>query len=182
MTASEHVLILLSLVVSLALAHLLSGIARLIHARNVRWSWLHGAWMLLVFVLLVDFWISVWQLRLQETWNILQVFFWMTMATIQYLIAALVVPDKVPESGISLADFHERNRSRYIGLFFINLGFAIAANLMLEGFSSANYINFTGIALLAAAGFARQRWLQWVGTIGMYAIFAVYFAIFMTDI
>lgn len=182
MTASEHVLILLSLVVSLALAHLLSGIARLIHARHVRWSWLHGAWLLLVFVLLVDFWISVWQLRLQEDWNILQVFFWMAMATIQYMIAALVVPDKVPETGMDLADFHERNRSRYIGLFFVNLIFAIAANLMLEGFSSANYINFAGIVFLAAAGFARRRWLQWLGTVGMLIIFALYFALFMAEI
>lgn len=182
MTASEHVLILLSLVVSLALAHLLSGIARLIHARHVRWSWLHGAWRLLVFVLLVDFWISVWQLRLQEDWNILQVFFWMAMATIQYLIAALVVPDKIPDSGIDLADFHERNRSRYIGLFFVNLIFAVAANLMLEGFSSANYINVLGIVFMVAAGFTKPSWLQWAGTIGLAAIFALYFAIFMADI
>jgi hypothetical protein len=182
MTASEHVLILLSLVVSLALARLLSGIARLIHNRNVRWSWLHGAWMLLVFMLLIDFWISVWQLRLQESWNILLVFFWMTMATIQYLIAALVVPDKVADQGIHLAEFHEQNRSRYVGLFFVNLGFALAANLMLEGFSNANYINITAIVFLLAAGFARQRWLQWVGTGGMLAIFALYFALFMANI
>lgn len=182
MTASEHILILLSLVVSLALAHLLSGIAKLIHARNVRWSWLHGTWMLLVFLTLIDFWISVWQLRLQETWNILQVFFWMTMATIQYLIAALIVPDKIPESGMDLADFHERNRSRYVGLYFINLAFALAANLMLEGFSSANYINITAIVFLFAAGFAKRRWLQWVGTVGMLVIFAVYFALYMSNI
>jgi len=182
MTASEHILILLSLVVSLALAHLLSGIARLIHGQNVQWSWLHGAWMLLVFLLLIDFWISAWQLRHQEAWNFLQVLFWMTMATIQYLIAALVVPEEVPESGITLSDFHEKNRSRYIGLFLVNLAFAMAANLMLEGFSSANYINLLGFILLTLAGFAKQRWLQWIGTIGTLAVFSIYFTIYMSDI
>lgn len=181
MTASEHVLILLSLVISLAFAHILSGIARLIQAGNVRWSWLHAVWVLFVLLLLVDFWISVWQLRLEENWNILMVLFWMTMAILNYLISALVVPDHVPDDGIDLRDFHETNRKRYLGLFGFIMLFALAANLMLEGFASANFIVLVFIAFVAAAAFTRSMTVQWIAVIGTAVLYVIYFSMFMAN-
>jgi len=182
MTASEHVLILLSLIISLALAQVLSGLARLIQARGVRWSALHAVWVFYTFLILIDYWISVWQLRLQDVWTIWQVFFWVALAVLHYLFAALVVPSRALDGGIDLGDFHERNRSRYLSIFLLSMAFAFSANLMLEGFASANLVIIVNVFCLIAAGFARQRWLQWAGTIGTGVLFAIYFAIFMGNI
>jgi len=181
MTASEHVLILLSLVISLALAHILSNLARLIQSENVTWSWLHGVWVFFVVLLLIDFWISVWQLRLEGDWNILMVFFWMTMAILNYLLSALVVPDQVLEDGMNLGDFHDVNRKRFMSVFLAILLFAFGANLMLEGFSSANYIVGLMVVCVSLVGFTRQKALQWAGTIGTGLLWIVYFSVFMSN-
>jgi len=181
MTASEHVLILLSLIISLGLAHLLNGIARLIHAKDIQWSWLHGVWIIFILLLFIDFWISVWQLRLETDWNIWMVGFWVTMATLLYLVAALAVPDKIPDRGMDLGAFHDVNRKRYLGLWIFAMTFAFAANLMLEGFAGANVIVILNVLCLVAAGFGRPLWLQWAGTLGTGTLFAVYFALFMAD-
>lgn len=181
MTASEHVLILLSLVVSLALAHILSGIARLIQAEKVTWSWLHGVWVVLILLLLVDFWISVWQLRLEDNWNILTVLFWMVLAILLYLISALVVPDQVPKNGLDLHEFHDSNRSRYLGLFLLTMPVAFVANFMLEGFALANIVVVLNLLCLATAAFSRKLLFQWMGTIGVSILYVIYFATFMAD-
>ncbi len=133
-------------------------------------------------LMLVDFWISVWQLRLEDDWNILKVLFWMVLAIQQYLICALVVPDQASVDGLDLNDFHESNRSRYLGLFMLTMLTAFAANFMLEGFASANLIVALNLVCLAAAGFSKKLLIQWMGTIGVSILFVVYFAIFMADI
>ena len=181
MTATEHVLILLSLVISLALAHVLNGIARLVHAENVAWSRIHLVWIVIALLMLVDFWMSAWQLRHEDDWNILMVLFWMTMAVLFYLICALMVPDTIPNEGIDLSDFHETNRRRYLGLFLFTMLFSFTANLTLSGFATANVIVVLNAFCLAAAGFSKSMKIQWAGTIGTSILFVVYFAIFMSD-
>ena len=97
------------------------------------------------------------------------------------MISALVVPDHVPDDGIDLRDFHETNRNCYLGLFLFIMLFALAANLMLEGFASANYIVLLFMIVVATAAFARNMVVQWIAAIGSALLYVIYFSIFMAD-
>lgn len=61
MNTFEYVSVILSVVVSLAFTHLLAGVVRLIHARGVKFSFVHAGWIALLVFWCVDYWFSVWQ-------------------------------------------------------------------------------------------------------------------------
>lgn len=58
MTAFEFVSVLLSIVVSLAFTLILTGTARLIQAKGVRFSLVYALWVGLIVFSCVDYWIS----------------------------------------------------------------------------------------------------------------------------
>ena len=70
MTAFEYVSILLSIVVSLALAHLLHGTAQILKAGVSRRSAIVVAWNAYVALLCVDYWFSVWSVRNEPVWTL----------------------------------------------------------------------------------------------------------------
>jgi hypothetical protein len=60
----EYVVILFSILFSIAFAHMLQSAAELVRAANrVRFSWLHAIWMLSVFIMVLANWIGLWELR-----------------------------------------------------------------------------------------------------------------------
>lgn len=181
MTATEHILILLSLVVGLAFAHILNGVARLIQAQQRRWSGLHMTWVVILLWMLTDFWMSVWQLRHEDDWNIWMVLFWVSMTIVMYLASALIVPDHLVGEQIDLVAFHEQNRRRYLGTILIITSFGLAANLMLAGFATANWWVLSTMACTSTAAFAKSIEVQWAGTLGAVATFLSYFVVFMSD-
>jgi len=88
----EYVSVIFSVVVSLAFTHLLAGMVRLIHARGVKFSFVHAGWIALLVFWCVDYWFSVWHLRDAETWTLGFVSFLLLMATVLYIACGLAVP------------------------------------------------------------------------------------------
>ncbi|MCX7357651.1 MAG: hypothetical protein NT015_05860 [Alphaproteobacteria bacterium] len=56
MSTFEYVSVIFSVVVSLAFTHLLAGIVRLIHARGVKFSFVHAGWIALLVFWCIDYW------------------------------------------------------------------------------------------------------------------------------
>jgi hypothetical protein len=127
----EHVILLLSFVYALALTHLLSGVARLLHAAaRVRFSWVHAGWMLNALIIIVANWIGFWDMRQLPSWSVGMILFTLAMAIANYLQVALVCPEVGDEGIVDLHDFHRRQGRRYIGAFVISLLFALFANIV----------------------------------------------------
>ena len=63
MTTFEFVSVLLSLVVSLALAHVLTGMARMLVAKGMKFSFVLFGWMAVALFDCVDLWFSLWAAR-----------------------------------------------------------------------------------------------------------------------
>ena len=64
MTVFEFATTLWSIMFSIAFAHMLASLARLLQlGRQVRWSPLHAIWWTSIFVCVVSNWISLWALR-----------------------------------------------------------------------------------------------------------------------
>jgi hypothetical protein len=117
MTASEHLLVLFSIVIGLGLAELLSSFHNLVHpATRTRWHWLPAFWAANVFVSIVFWW---WMMsffgRLQELPNFFGVVLILLGPVLLYLLATSVLPDITPGDAVDLRAFYFENRKRYFG-------------------------------------------------------------------
>ncbi len=167
MGAFEHVILLLSFVYALAIAHLLTTVARLIGARaRVRFSWLHAFWLANAMVVLVIDWIDFWDMRNIATWSVVSIAIVLASAFADYLQAALVCPEIPPEGAIDLAAFHDRQSRYYIGAFVGGGIIAMISNAYFSsGFNIAEYaaqnmIIVPTIAVALCAAIFRNRWVQ----------------------
>ena len=112
MNLFEFLMILLSLIVGLGLAEILTGIAGVLKSEGLRgFSWTHGAATLTLFVgLLQTFWES-WGLESIETWSFPAMLLMLGSPIFLFLIAHIIFPDR--ESKVSLDD-HYFERARLI--------------------------------------------------------------------
>jgi hypothetical protein len=112
MNLFEFLMILLSLIVGLGLAEILTGIAGVLKSEGLRgFSWTHGAATLTLFVgLLQTFWES-WGLASIETWSFPAMLLMLGSPIFLFLIAHIIFPER--ESKVSLDD-HYFERARLI--------------------------------------------------------------------
>ncbi|MCB0663371.1 MAG: hypothetical protein KDC24_11570 [Saprospiraceae bacterium] len=167
MNAFEIVLTLLTMVTSLALAHLLNGFVIVLrHAKQVQFSMLHGIWSWIALAVLIGNWASFWQMRNVETWPSVTVLLLLAAATVQYLFCAFVTPEMEQEGKLNLKDFHAHSHRLYILAFIMLLFISLLLNLVLGGMKM--YENWwhdsilTIVAMLQSsiAIFVNNFWVQ----------------------
>jgi hypothetical protein len=89
----EYVIVLISIVIGLALTHLMQGIAALIqHPRRARVWWVHLVWVAYMFLSIVFWWWWEFQLQRIETWTFSIYLFVVFYAFYLYLICAILFP------------------------------------------------------------------------------------------
>ena len=181
MGAFEHVMVLLSFVYALAIAHLLTTAARLIGSgERVRFSWLHAYWMFNALIVLVIDWISYWDVHGLTDWTILSIFIVMFQSFLDFLQAALVCPEIPAEGAIDLKEFHRKRSRRYIGAFAATVGMALLTNIYFGGtFNVAEYIRQNIVVLplfvtALAATIFRDRRVQIAAPFVLLALWAYY--------
>lgn len=136
MSAFDFVITLLSFVFSLALTHLLFGIARITrHRRTVKLSGAHAIWTANTLVLIVLNWLSLWDFRGQTELSIVTVASGVIFSILLYLTAAFVTPDVDDPEGRDLRQFHERESVTYIGatLAVVLVSFVVNEAAVSEG-------------------------------------------------
>lgn len=162
MNLFEFLMILLSLIVGLGLAEILSGFARFLKRDGAHeFSWLHSAVSLIVFVgLLQTFWES-WGLRSIEEWSFPAMLLMLGSPILLYTIAHVVFPE--PEQSVSLEDYYfERARLIWVlaGLTVIvgTLFRPVAFDMPLLVVDNASAV--PTLAVCGLLGYVRVRWLH----------------------
>jgi len=185
MAAFEHVISLLSFVYALGIAHLLGATALLIrNSARVRFSWLHGFYMLNAIVTLTANWISYWDLRALPAWSVGSIMFTFAMAFANYLQAALVCPEVREGEPLDLVAFQSRQRVRIIGSWTLSAAFAVAANAVYGGgfavseWSAQNLLVVPMLVVGVAALIWPSKWVQIPAAILLGCLWAIYFAAF----
>ena len=120
MNLFEFLMILLSLIVGLGLAEILSGVARFLKRGGIRgFSWTHSAITVTVLVgLLQTFWES-WGLRSVDAWTFPAMLLMLGSPIFLFLIAHILFPE--PESSTSLEDYYFKRAQ----LIWILAGFTV---------------------------------------------------------
>ena len=154
----EYLGVLLSIILGLALAHILFAVAHIIQKRHtVRPYWVQIVWAVnvLLFVLAV-WWGMFWWRQLAE-WHFEEFVFLIGYAIVLFMFAAVLFPIHFPES-LDCESYFFSNRKWFFGLFALALLFDVPETLAKQtaGLRSvpAQYMVFIPFALaLAVTGF-----------------------------
>src|SRR5512137_904719 len=103
MTPFEYVSVLLSVVVSLALAHLLIGITKIIKAGVSRWSIPLIGWIGVMIFLCIDYWFSIWAARNDPVWSLGFVCFLLVLGAVLFVGCWMIVPEFDGKEPVDLA-------------------------------------------------------------------------------
>lgn len=181
MTPFEFVVILISILFSIAIAHMLQSVADLVRAGGrVHYSALHATWMLIVFVDVLANWISVWELRALPAWTVGYILLLILAILSQYLACVLVSPAVAIDRPVDLEAFQREQGPRYLFAFGMLNTISIPLNLVtasLFGVSEWGWQNLAqgpAAVLTFAAIFARPRWLQWALAIAVLVLSVIY--------
>ncbi len=162
MNLFEFLMILLSIIVGLGLAEILSGFARVLKSNGVHeFSWTHSMVAVIIFfALLQTFWES-WGLRSIEEWSFPAMLLMLGSPTLLYMIAHVMFPEH--EQTANLEDYYfERARLIWVlasltvvvGTLFRPLAF----DMPLWVIDNASAI--PTVAVCAILGVFRARWLH----------------------
>ena len=131
MGAFDHIILLLSFVYALAIAHLLSTIALLIRqSACVRFSARAAFWMVNALVIILANWIGFWDLRALPSWSIGTILFTFLIAFTNYLTAALACPQTEGNGELDLVSFFDRQRVKILVSTLASCAAALVANVV----------------------------------------------------
>lgn len=115
MTPFEFVLALISVITSLALTKIITGVVSIVrHKDRQDFSFTHAIWIWVAFAVVIGNWGSLWNERNTPDWHAFRLFVWLLSMASLYAFCALVIPDFEQHSRLSLKEFHRRDGRRYI--------------------------------------------------------------------
>jgi hypothetical protein len=146
MSVFEYIFSLYSLLLGLALAHLLSGLAKVVEARDkVRLGWPTALLALQMMLTLAIFWEIAWRAREAVPDNSAALFASLIICGLLYFGAVLVIPSDAAKRR-DLDSHFFKEKGTVLGCIFI-------ANLVAYGWR---------YALMGSASFAYFSWADWV--------------------
>lgn len=188
MSVFEFVFGLFSIVVSLALTHLLAAVADLIrNRRRVRFSFVHALWMWSAFCVTIGNWAGMWAFRSFPAWPVWSILLMTLVVVACYFICYLVAPETRQEGPIDLPDFHVRERGSYLAAFLALSLLSLGANPIfhtvagLTAWLRDSVIASIALTFVIAPMVFKEKWLQVVSAI-ITAALATYFMAASTNI
>jgi hypothetical protein len=116
MNAFDYLTILISIVLGLAIANVLSRLATVITARErIDFYWPPVAWAIWLFFISVQHWWAVWSVR-HTQWNFGTFWLQLLIPVDLFLLSVLVLPDREEDGKLDLGYWFFRNRRWFFGL------------------------------------------------------------------
>ena len=131
MSAFEFVAVLFSVIVGLAISHLLSAASELIeiHSR-VKTYWVNNIWMVTVFIWAIFSWWGMWELNNLEYWNYPSFFLVVVNLSGIYFMTTLVLPQPTESGEIDL----KKHYFLVHRIFFIITAYNFASIILINHF------------------------------------------------
>ncbi len=184
MDAFSYLSVLISLILGLAITQVLQGFRELMQARSrLRGYWPSVTWAVLVVVISVQAWWSMFGMRLHANWTFVEFSTVLAQTIVLYLLAALALPDAHGDEAIDLRAYYDGQRRWFFSLLVILILTSLAKSLVVEGqlpraLDLAFHLLF---AALGASGalVAHRRYHEFLALAGTFAIGAYIALLFM---
>lgn len=177
MSAFEFVFTLLSVVASLAITHLVSGIVGMVRTAS-RPSWFLGVWLWIAFATTVGNWGATWwTMGAQTTFPAWQVLLVLATMIGQYAFCALIAPSSDLAAEAPPGEARQRERAQYVGAYMGLIGLALIANVGmslsrqdLAGAGAGAGLCLVQIGLAAVALRGRWAWARMIASLCIAAL------------
>ncbi len=182
MSPFEFVSVIISVVIGLGLAHLLTGLVGLVQRwRRVRLYWLHLLWLGLLFVSQVYLWWSLWTLHDLRGWSFYSFLLFLLLPVTLYVAGALLIPDAEAEGVVDLRTHYFQVHRAVFGALSVFTVLMVVFKGVVEGGFDPGTATAALTALLAlqvaAAVFRNPRFHAVVGIV-FAALFLTLIALF----
>jgi hypothetical protein len=184
-SAYDHIMVLLSFVYALAIAHLLSRIGALLLARKrVRFSALQALAMLNAGSQPFLNWLVTRDTHGVLEWSLAEITGAFLFAVTNFLVCAAAAPEVPAEGTVDLDAFYWENRRLFWGLLVLMFVVALAANVAFLKLSDPSLFIRATLGTLpfflpsALAIAIRARWAQWTAGLGLAALTIAWGVIF----
>ncbi|WP_431099675.1 hypothetical protein [Roseateles noduli] len=162
-----HIRMVLSMVVSLSIARLLSGLAKFVqHPGRLKVDGVHLLWALYMLVTLIHFWWWEFALSRMGPWHFLQFAFVVGYSAVLYLLCAILFPDDIAEYA-GYRDYFQSRRRWFFGI----LAFTLLLDVADSALKGATHLQELGtaygvktaaaIVLCGVAALVTSRRFQW---------------------
>lgn len=165
MTLFESIFAFISIVTSLALAHLIAGVVMLVRqAERQTISPIHACWVWLAFMLIIGNWAGLVGVQDDPAWPPSRILLWLIAMISLYGFTALLIPPAQAGEGINLRAFERAEGRRYTMAHNVFAGCALLLIFGVRGFDlevlAIGAFPLLAFALGMAALFARPAWLR----------------------
>jgi hypothetical protein len=167
MGAFDYLTILISIVLGLAIANVLTRLATVITARErVDFYWPPVAWAIWLFFICVQHWWAEWGVRHTTQWNFGIFWLQLLVPVDLFLLSTLVMPERDENGVLDLGRWYFHNRAWFFAIMFFLPALSIAEEIARTG-HMASWLNLVflivfDIAILAAFVIRSRRSQEWI--------------------
>lgn len=161
MSAFEYVTVLISIVISLGITQILSGVASVLkNIDRVELYWPHLLWIIFVLLLHIQEWWVTYELKNYSPWRLPVFLFIMIYPINLFLMSRLLFPDKFKGKRLSLREFYFRNYKKQYLLLCFSAALSILYNVFILNLAFSSQVLqvlLIIILFLVAISQARER-------------------------
>ena len=134
MDAFGYLSVLLSIIIGLGVTQLLTSLGRVIrHRDRVRVDWLPILWSIVLLVVFVQVWWSMFGLRRQNDWTFGAFLFILGQTCGLYLMAAVLLPEQIETDSVDLAEHYQRQHRWFFSFLVATLILSLLKDRVING-------------------------------------------------
>lgn len=150
MSPFDYLSVLVSIVLGLAIATILTRLAAVVTARErVDFYWPPIAWAIWLFFISAQHWWAEWEVRRTTAWTFADFWLLLLVPVVLFLLASLVLPEREEDGKLDLSEWYFRNRPWFFGLMFFVPILSIAEEVFRSGHMASN-VNLAFLLLFDA--------------------------------
>jgi hypothetical protein len=167
MSTFDYLTVLISIVLGLAIANVLTRLALVITARErVDFYWPPVAWAVFLFFISVQHWWAEWAVRHTQAWTFGTFWLQLLVPVDLFLLSALALPEREVDGKLDLGQWYFHNRAWFFALLFFLPALSIAEEIARTG-HMASWLNLAFLlAFELAIAFAfilkARRAQEWI--------------------
>lgn len=121
----DYLGVLISVILGLALTHVLMGVSRMIQSRHsARIYWVQLVWVVTVLIFVLAIWFGMYWWRQVTVWTIQDFLFLAGYASVLFLLSSILFPAESCE-GVDFEALFFRNKNWFFGLLLLSLALDI---------------------------------------------------------
>ena len=160
MSIFEFLMVLVSLIVGLGIAEVLTGVTRIIRERDTTSPyWIHSLFIVIVFVALLQQWWEIWGVRDVEVWTFPGLLLMLGGPIGLFIIANLIFPE--PVRGTDFKDYYFVKIKPVIWIAVISVALSVSFRPLVLGnelFALDNVSSFVIMAIFVSLNFIKKEW------------------------